>query len=73
LINALYDNRTEQRRTFARNARARAAELMRRNRRAEANRLIGKARLADNDVNYRYPRERYDALLLLSHQPMSNL
>jgi hypothetical protein len=29
LINALYDNRTEQRRTFARNARARAAELMR--------------------------------------------
>lgn len=73
LINALYDYRTEQRRTFARNARAKAAELIRRNRRGEANALIRNAGLADNDVNRRYPRERYDALLLLSHQPMSNL
>lgn len=41
LINALYDYRTEQRRTFASNARARAAELIRRNRREAADALIG--------------------------------
>lgn len=73
LINSLYDRRTQQRRHFAAASRLKAAQLTREGKIGEANDLLGKARLADNDVRRRYPRERYDALLLLSGQPMSGL
>jgi hypothetical protein len=73
LINALYNRRTEQRRRFAAAARLRAAKLTNERNLRDAARCLGKAQQADNDANRRYPRERYDALLLLSGQPMSKL
>ena len=73
LINALYDSRNQQRERYAAAARLRAARLTSERNFKEANDWLGRARLADNDVDRRYPRERYDALLLLSGQPMSGL
>jgi hypothetical protein len=73
LLNALYDQRTEQRRRFAIAARAKAAKFNERGASKQARDWLGKARLAENDANRRYPRERYDALLLLSGRPMSGL
>jgi hypothetical protein len=71
LINTLYDNRTEQRRHFAQGARMRAAAFAKKHDSGNVANWNGKAQQADNDVIHRYPRERFDALLLLSGQPMS--
>jgi hypothetical protein len=73
LINTLYDNRTEQRRHYAQGARLKAAELTQKRKFGQAAELIKNAHQAENDVAHRYPRERFDALLLLSGQPMSGL
>jgi hypothetical protein len=66
LINTLYDNRTEQRRHFAQGARMRAAAFAKKHDSGNVANWNGKAQQADNDVIHRYPRERFDALLLLS-------
>lgn len=73
LINALYDFRTEQRRDFANVKRTRAAALSRVGKVSEAAKELGHAKAAENDIQRRYPRERYDALLLLSGKQMSGL
>lgn len=73
LINALYDQRVEQRRTYALAARAKAESFKRSGDTKNARIWSGNAQTAETDARRRYPRERYDALLLLSGQPMSGL
>lgn len=71
LINLLFDNRAKQRSDFASALKLRANALIRLGKAGKAKALFDKARLAENDVRSRYPKERYDALLLLSGQPIT--